>query len=148
MDWVYPCHTTAESRIVRIRKREFLSPHLKKVKAIVVHGTKSISVADLASYRKVGMALFEACKEAEGLKPWQDYGTMIVVSWCDEVGALPSRNFSAGSFEGGKTLYGPVMRDQIVITGKGSEKFAIQVKGMEQSGYATHNATATVVRAG
>jgi hypothetical protein len=25
-----------------------------------VHGTKSISVADLASYRKAGMALFKA----------------------------------------------------------------------------------------
>ena len=92
---------------------------VKKVKAIVVHGTKSIPVADLAGYRKAGMALFKACKDAEGLKPWQDYGTTIVVSWCDEVGALPTRNFSAGSFEGGKTLYGPVMREQIVITDKG-----------------------------
>ncbi len=92
---------------------------VKKVKAIVVHGTKSIPVADLAGYRKAGMALFKACKDAEGLKPWQDYGTTIVVSWCDEVGALPTRNFSAGSFEGGPTLYGKVMRDQIVITDKG-----------------------------
>ena len=92
---------------------------VKKVKAIVVHGTKSIPVADLAGYRKTGMALFKACKDSEGLKPWQDYGTTIVVSWCDEVGALPTRNFSAGSFEGGKTLYGPVMREQIVVTDKG-----------------------------
>jgi len=29
--------------------------------------------------------------------------------------------------------------------GQGSEKFAIQVKGMEQSGYATHNATAMLL---
>ena len=92
---------------------------VKKVKAIAIHGTKSISVADPEGYRKAGMALFKACKDAEGLKPWQSYGTTIVVSWCDEVGALPTRNFSAGSFEGGKTLYGPVMREQIVITDKG-----------------------------
>jgi len=92
---------------------------VKKVKAIAVHGTQSIPVADLEGYRKAGMALFKVCKEADGLKPWQDYGTTIVVSWCDEVGALPTRNFSAGSFEGGKTLYGPVMREQIVITDKG-----------------------------
>ncbi len=91
----------------------------KKVKAIVIHGTKSIHVSDLENYRKSGMALYKACKDAEGLKPWQSYGTTIVTSWCDEVGALPTRNFSAGSFEGGKTLYGPVMRDQIVITDKG-----------------------------
>jgi aldehyde:ferredoxin oxidoreductase len=91
----------------------------KKVKAIVVRGTKSIPVADVDKYRKAGMALYKACKESEILKEWTDYGTTIVVSWCDEAGALPTRNFSAGSFEGGKTLYGPVMRKEIVITDKG-----------------------------
>jgi len=91
----------------------------KKVKAIVVHGTKSIPVADMDAYRKAGMALYKACKDSEGLKDWTRYGTTIVVSWCDEVGALPTRNFSAGSFEDGKNLYGPVMREKIVITDKG-----------------------------
>ncbi len=91
----------------------------KRLKAIVLHGTQSVQVADLAGYRKAGMALFKACKDSDGLKPWQDYGTTIVTSWCDEVGALPTRNFSAGSFEGGPNLYGPVMREQIVITDKG-----------------------------
>jgi aldehyde:ferredoxin oxidoreductase len=91
----------------------------KKVKAIVLHGTKSIPVANMDEYRKAGMALFKACKDAEGLKEWTRYGTTVVTSWCDEVGAFPTRNFSAGSFEDGKTLYGPVMREQIVITDKG-----------------------------
>lgn len=91
----------------------------KKVKAIVLRGTKQIPVADVQLYRESSMALFKACKEADMLKEWQRYGTTIVTSWCDEVGALPTRNFSAGSFEDGKTLYGPVMREQIVITDKG-----------------------------
>jgi aldehyde:ferredoxin oxidoreductase len=91
---------------------------VKKVKAIVVHGTKSIPVADLDAYRKAGMALYKACIDSEGVKEWTTYGTTIVTSWCDEVGALPTRNFSAGSFEGGKTLYGPHMRKEIVITDK------------------------------
>lgn len=90
----------------------------KKVKAIVIHGTKSVPVANMDEYRKAGMALFKACKDAEGLKEWTRYGTTIVTSWCDEVGAMPTRNFRAGSFEGGKTLYGPVMREKIVITDK------------------------------
>ncbi|MGB9672801.1 MAG: aldehyde ferredoxin oxidoreductase C-terminal domain-containing protein, partial [Anaerolineales bacterium] len=46
-------------------------------------------------------------------------GTTMVVSWCDEVGALPTRNFTAGSFEEGKNLYAPVMRKTIVVTDKG-----------------------------
>jgi len=91
----------------------------KKVKAIVLHGTKSVPVADKDAYRTGGMALYKACKDAEGLKEWTRYGTTIVVSWCDEVGALPTRNFSAGSYEDGKNLYGPVMREKIVITDKG-----------------------------
>jgi aldehyde:ferredoxin oxidoreductase len=92
---------------------------VKKLKAIVLRGTQSIPVADLDGYRKAGMELFKACKEAEGLKEWQTYGTTIVTSWCDEVGALPTRNFSAGSFEGGKGIYGQTMREEIVVTDKG-----------------------------
>jgi len=92
---------------------------VKKLKAIAIRGTKPIPVADLNAYRRAGMALFDACKKSELLRPWQQLGTTMVVSWCDEVGALPTRNFSAGSFEGGKTLYGPYMRQKIVITDKG-----------------------------
>lgn len=91
----------------------------KKLKAIVIHGSKSIPVADPDGYRKAGMELFKACKDADGLIPWQRYGTTIVTSWCDEVGALPTRNFSSGHFDEGKSLYGPVMREKIVVTDKG-----------------------------
>jgi len=92
---------------------------VKKVKAIVIHGTKSIPVADSQAYRNAGKALYKACKDASFLEEWTRYGTTVVTSWCDEVGALPTRNFSAGSFEDGKNLYGPVMREKIVITDKG-----------------------------
>ncbi len=91
----------------------------KKLKAIVVRGTKSVEVADPEGYRKAGMALYKACKDAEGLAEWTRYGTTVVTSWCDEVGALPTRNFSAGSFEGGEKIYGQTMRKEIVITDKG-----------------------------
>ena len=91
----------------------------KNLKAIVLHGTGSVPVADLEGYRKAGMALYKACKDADGLAEWTRYGTTIVTSWCDEVGALPTRNFSAGSFEGGPSIYGQTMRKEIVITDKG-----------------------------
>lgn len=116
----------------------------KKVKAIVVHGTQSIPVADVQAYRKAGMALYKACKDAEGLKEWTRYGTTIVTSWCNEVGALPTRNFSAGSFELGDNINGKTMREKIVITDKGcfgcpcpcgkysrSKRHSIEVEGPE-----------------
>jgi aldehyde:ferredoxin oxidoreductase len=91
----------------------------KNLKAIVLHGTKSVSVADLEGYRKAGMALYKACKDAEGLAEWSRYGTTVVTSWCNEVGALPTRNFSAGSFELCDNINGQAMRKEIVITDKG-----------------------------
>ena len=91
----------------------------KKVKAIAIRGTQSIPVADMAAYRQAGMALYKACKDSDGLKPWQTLGTTMVVSWCNEIGALPTRNFAAGSYEESKSLFGPVIREQIVITDKG-----------------------------
>jgi aldehyde:ferredoxin oxidoreductase len=91
----------------------------KNLKAIVLHGTKSVPVADPEGYRKAGLALYKACKDAEGLAEWSRYGTTVVTSWCDEVGALPTRNFSAGSFEQGQGIYGQTMRKEIVITDKG-----------------------------
>ncbi len=65
----------------------------KKLKAIVLHGTGSVPVADKDAYVKAGMALYKACKDADDINEWTRYGTTIVVSWCDEVGALPTRNF-------------------------------------------------------
>jgi aldehyde:ferredoxin oxidoreductase len=91
----------------------------KKLKAIVIHGTKSVAVADMEGYRKAGKALFQACKDAEGLAEWTRYGTTQVTDWCNEVGALPTRNFSAGSFEGINNIDGKAMRKEIVITDKG-----------------------------
>ncbi|MFC2063838.1 aldehyde ferredoxin oxidoreductase family protein [Chloroflexota bacterium] len=116
----------------------------KKVKAIVIHGTKPIPVANLEDYRKAGMELYKACKEATFLEEWTRYGTTVVTSWCDEVGALPTRNFISGSYENGKDLYGQTMREKIVITDKGcfgcpspcgkysrSKKYDINVEGPE-----------------
>ena len=91
----------------------------KKVKAIVIRGTKAVPVANTQAYQQAGLALYKACKDAEGLAEWTRYGTTIVTSWCDEVGALPTRNFSAGSYEDGPSIYGQVMRKEIVITDKG-----------------------------
>jgi aldehyde:ferredoxin oxidoreductase len=116
----------------------------KNLKAIALHGTGSVKVADHEAYVKAGKALYKACKDADNIAEWTRYGTTIVTSWCDEVGALPTRNFSAGSFENGKNIYGTVMREKIVITDKGCfgcpcpcgkysnvKKYKTQVEGPE-----------------
>ena len=42
---------------------------------------------------------------------YRDYGTPANVRLIQVMGALPTRNFSAGSFENGKNIYGTVMRE-------------------------------------
>jgi aldehyde:ferredoxin oxidoreductase len=116
----------------------------KKLKAVAVHGTRTIPVANPERFWELAHEMYRACKSSEGLEAWQRYGTTIVTSWCDEVGALPTRNFQQGSFEQGPNLYGQVMREKIVITDKGcfgcpspcgkysySKKHGVYVEGPE-----------------
>ena len=91
----------------------------KKVKAIAVRGSGGIPIADVKEFTRVAKEAYRACKEADGFEAWVRYGTMMVTSWCDENGALPTRNFQAGSFEMGPNIYAPVFRDKIVVTDKG-----------------------------
>jgi aldehyde:ferredoxin oxidoreductase len=116
----------------------------KKLKAIAARGSGGISIADVAEFTRVAREAYCACKEAEGFDAWIRYGTMIVTSWCDENGTLPTRNFQSGSFEEGPNIYAPVFREKIVLTDKGcfgcptpcgkyshSKKYDIYVEGPE-----------------
>jgi len=91
----------------------------KKLKAIAVRGSGGIPIADTAEFTRIAKEAYRACKEAELLDVWTRYGTMMVTSWCDENGALPTRNFQSGSFEQGSSIYAPVFRERIVVTDKG-----------------------------
>ncbi|MGQ9566560.1 MAG: aldehyde ferredoxin oxidoreductase family protein [Anaerolineae bacterium] len=91
----------------------------KHLKAIAVRGTGGIQAADPKAFYQAARKMIKACKDSEGLKAWQRYGTPMVVSWVQEVGALPTRNFSTGAFEEAPNLYGEAMRQKIVLTDKG-----------------------------
>jgi aldehyde:ferredoxin oxidoreductase len=91
----------------------------KKVKAIAVRGTGGIPIADVKEFTRLSKEAYRACKEADGFKAWTRYGTMIVTSWCDKNGALPTRNFQSGSFKEATNIYAPVFRRTIVVTDKG-----------------------------
>jgi len=91
----------------------------KNVKAIAVRGTGGIPIADVDTFTRLSREAYRECKEADGFKAWTRYGTMIVTSWCDKNGALPTRNFQSGSFEDAADIYAPVFRHSIVVTDKG-----------------------------
>lgn len=116
----------------------------KKLKAIAVHGTKSIPVADVKEFRRLGREMYDYCKASDGWEVWVRLGTAGVNVPSNEWGSFPTRNFESGYFEGIETVAGEVMREKIVITDKAcfacpcacgkyshSKKWDIRVEGPE-----------------
>ncbi len=90
----------------------------KNLKAIAVRGTRSIPVADPKRYAQLARDMYAACKASPGIEAWQKYGTAGVVTWANEIGAFPTRNFRSGFFEGHPSLSGETMRAAIVVSDK------------------------------
>ena len=65
----------------------------KLLKAIVVKGTKPIPQADPAGMKKVGGDDLREVQRMDKKSGWSIQGTNGVLAWCNEVHALPVRNF-------------------------------------------------------
>jgi aldehyde:ferredoxin oxidoreductase len=88
----------------------------KGLKAVVLDssGADALSLADAelfhASARRFAKELVESPKT--GRKgAMHMYGTSAIVAAVNEMGAFPTRNFSAGSFEAAENLYGQRLRE-------------------------------------
>jgi len=64
----------------------------KKLKAIVVKGTKDIPMADPPGMKKLGSEDLKKVGDIDKKTGWSVQGTNGVLSWCNEVAALPVRN--------------------------------------------------------
>ena len=116
----------------------------KKLKAIAVHGTKSIPVADVDEFRRIGREMYDYCKASDAWEVWVRLGTSGVNVASNEWGSFPTRNFQSGYFDEIETMTGEYMREKIVITDKAcfacpcacgkysySKKWDIHVEGPE-----------------
>ncbi len=64
----------------------------KKLKAIVVRGTKPIPQADPEAMKKLGAADLRTVHEMDKKSGWSIQSTTGILAWCNEVAALPVRN--------------------------------------------------------
>jgi aldehyde:ferredoxin oxidoreductase len=64
----------------------------KKLKAIVVKGSNNIPMADPPGMKKLGAEDLRKVGEIDKKTGWSVQGTTGVLSWCNEVAALPVRN--------------------------------------------------------
>jgi len=90
----------------------------KKLKAIAIRGSKSIPVADVSEFRRVGREMLEFCKNSDAWDVWVRLGTAGLNIPSNEWGSFPTRNFQSGHFEEMDKMTGEYMREQIVVTDK------------------------------
>jgi aldehyde:ferredoxin oxidoreductase len=90
----------------------------KQIKAIALRGSKPIPVAEEAELIRLGKAMFQECLDSPGRAVWARYGTAGVVTWSNEIGSFPTRNFRSGQLPGYEALSGELMREHMVIFDK------------------------------
>ena len=93
----------------------------KGVKAIVVDDTDAVpaTVFDEALLREAGKALAQAIMEDPKTENRHHFGTPAILLVANEIGILPTRNFSAGQFEKAEEIAGERIAE--VIAERGGE---------------------------
>jgi len=91
----------------------------KGLKAIVIEKAvaKSISFADTELFRTASKRFAKEIHESPKLGPkggTHTYGTSAITGAVNEMGSLPTRNFSSGRFDGSVTLRGEHLRETIL----------------------------------
>jgi aldehyde:ferredoxin oxidoreductase len=91
----------------------------KNLKAVVARGTGGMKLADLAAFKQhVGKALNFWNNPSEScVKVLADHGTIGVVSFTNDLGILPTRNFQTGVFEGAHKISGETFAEKYSVRG-------------------------------
>ncbi len=92
----------------------------KKLKAVVVKGSKGIQTADFDGFKKAVRGCMDKLKNgpvtSEGLPT---YGTSILVNIINECGILPTNNFQQGMFDKASEISGESIAENILTRNKG-----------------------------
>ncbi len=88
----------------------------KGLKAIIMDasGTEKPPIADREGFRQAQKAFTKALMDAPQTKVYAEYGTAAMTRMSNGFGALPTRNFSSGQFEGAEQISGEYMRQVIL----------------------------------
>ncbi len=95
----------------------------KGLKAIVFDhsGGQKPPIADPQAFKIAQKDYTKAVMEHPQSITYRDYGTAAMAHMCDGFGALPTRNFSNGHFEGVDAISGESLREFILSRGKPSD---------------------------
>jgi aldehyde:ferredoxin oxidoreductase len=95
----------------------------KRIKAIVFDAKdgQKPPIIHPEEYRQAQKVFTKALMDHPQTAIYRDYGTAAMAWMCQSFGSLPTRNFSAGQFEGIETISGEYMRQVIMERGGDGE---------------------------
>jgi aldehyde:ferredoxin oxidoreductase len=95
----------------------------KGLKAIVIdkRGGEKPDIADIGAFKEAQKAFNEALMGHPQTTVYHDYGTAGMTLMCNGFGALPTRNFSEGEFEGAERISGEYLRE-VLLNREGDSK--------------------------
>ena len=85
----------------------------KKLKAIVIIAGKNFRIPKLKEYRKIHREIYELTR-GPGTKKYHDLGTAANIISLNVIGALPTKNFSSGRFEGAEEISGEKLAETML----------------------------------
>jgi aldehyde:ferredoxin oxidoreductase len=92
----------------------------KKLKAVVVSGTRKVPLHDEGAFRSLAEGFLNRFKEAARNQPppLRTYGTAITVVGTQKTGILPTRNFQHGTFEHWQNIGGEALTEKYLLKPK------------------------------
>ncbi len=92
----------------------------KKLKAVVVKGTRKIPLHDEEDFKSVAKEYLDRFKEAAKKQPppLRTYGTAITIVGTQNIGVLPTHNFQQGTFEGWQRIGGEALTEKYLVRTK------------------------------
>jgi aldehyde:ferredoxin oxidoreductase len=87
----------------------------KKLKAIFVKGKNRPEIVDKESFSKVAREKHDKIKKHPVSEALNRYGTAVLVNMVNGIGAWPTRNYSAGTFEEAEKISGETLAKEYLI---------------------------------
>jgi len=81
----------------------------KRLKAIVVKGSREPMIADREKFRKVAEEAYNKILKSEAYEFWIRQGTMATIVWSQQNSVLPTMNFREGLWEEYESISGDLM---------------------------------------
>ncbi|ALU12079.1 aldehyde ferredoxin oxidoreductase [Ignicoccus islandicus DSM 13165] len=91
----------------------------KNLKAIYVYGERKPEIVDKERFEKGVKLLKEKIGNHPVRKALNNYGTAVLVNIINEIGALPTKNWTKGTFEKAEEISGEKMAEKYLVKSRG-----------------------------